>query len=144
MAKSKKKSEAQKIPKFRGQKRVYYERLMELQQQLVAEVQTLSVYSLTTNKQAGEELADIGSDNFIREMELGLMSEEGQRVQMIQEAVARLIDGKYGVCQDCDEKIGESRLEAIPYARLCVECKSRREDQDAANPALAGADDVVE
>lgn len=116
--------------KFRGKKRLYYERLMELRAQMMEELETLSGYSLTQTKQAGEELADIGSENFIREMELGLMTEEGRRVQLIEEALRRLNDGTYGVCTDCKQKIQEGRLEAMPYARLCVQCKAKREEAE--------------
>ena len=114
-------------PNFRGKKRKYYEMLVTLRDQLVDEVRTLSAQSLTSNKQAGEELADIGSDSFLREMGLGVMSDEGHRIQLIREAIERLNGRGFGVCLDCSEHIQEARLEAIPYAKLCVQCKTRRE-----------------
>ena len=101
--------------------------LVTLRDQLVDEVRTLSDQSLTSNKQAGEELADIGSDSFLREMGLGVMSDEGHRIQLIREAIERLNGRGFGVCLDCSEHIQEARLEAIPYAKLCVQCKTRRE-----------------
>ena len=114
-------------PNFRGKKRKYYEMLVTLRDQLVDEVRTLSAQSLTSNKQAGEELADIGSDSFLREMGLGVMSDEGHRIQLIREAIERLHGRGFGVCLDCGQDIQEARLEAIPYAKLCVQCKTRRE-----------------
>jgi len=114
-------------PNFRGRKRKYYEMLATLRDQLVDEVRTISAQSLTSNKQAGEELADIGSDSFLREMGLGVMSDEGHRIQLIREAIERLHGKGFGVCLDCDKDIQEARLEAIPYAKLCVQCKTRRE-----------------
>lgn len=112
---------------YTGKKKKQYDALIELRDRLVDDVRTLSAHSLSSNKQAGEELADVGSDNFIREMGISLMSEEGRKVQLIQDALQRLNDGSYGVCMDCDKKIQEARLEAIPYAQLCVGCKSQRE-----------------
>ena len=126
-------------PNFRGKKRKYYEMLVTLRDQLVDEVRTLSAQSLTSNKQAGEELADIGiaqgttsgkfigSDSFLREMGRGVMSDEGHRIQLIREAIERLHGKGFGICLDCSEHIQEARLEAIPYAKLCVHCKTRRE-----------------
>lgn len=116
---------------FRGKKKVYYERLVQLRDELIDEVAELSGYSLTAEKQAGEESADVGSDNFLREMEIGLMSAEGAKVKAIQDAIKRLEEGGYGTCQECGEKIAEGRLEAIPYARHCIECKSKLESGDA-------------
>ena len=118
-------------PNFRGKKRIYYQSLIELRDHYVDQIRALSAHSLSSSKQAGEELADIGSDNFIREMELGLMTEEGRTIQAIQEAIERLKSGSYGICMDCNEKIQEGRLEAIPYAKLCVKCKAQREKERA-------------
>ena len=107
-------------PKLDAKSKVHYERLMALREQMVEELESLSGYSLTTNKQAGEELADIGSDNFIREMELGLLSEEVQKLKSVDQAIQRLFSGTYGLCQECNKAIQDGRLEAIPYATLCV------------------------
>ena len=41
--------------------------------------------------------------------------------------IGRITEGPYGVCQSCGTSIAEERLEAIPYARLCIECKRREE-----------------
>jgi DnaK suppressor protein len=119
-------------PVFRGKKKEQYERLVELREQLVDELRTLSDHSLTYNKQAGEELADIGSDQFLREMELGLVTEEGRKVRLIDEAIERLKGGTYGLCSECGKEISEARLEALPYAKLCIKCKSRRESAERA------------
>ncbi len=114
-------------PVYTGKKKKYYEILIELRDQMIDEMRILSGYSLSTNKQAGEELADIGSDNFIREMELSLLTEEGRKLQAILEAIERLKSGSFGTCIECGKKILEGRLEAIPYAKLCISCKSKAE-----------------
>ena len=119
------------LPVYKGRKKVYYERLVELYEALAEEIRTLSDSSLTFERQAGEELADIGSESFLREMELGLMGEEGKKIILVQEALKRLARGKYGVCLDCSAKINDGRLEALPYAKLCIDCKSKREQQEA-------------
>ena len=131
-------------PNFRGKKRKYYEALIELRDHFVDQIRTLSAHSLSSSKQAGEELADIGSDNFIREMELGLMSEEGRTIQAIQEAIGRLKNGTYGVCMDCNEQIQEGRLEALPYAKLCVKCKALRERESAGLAHSATSEPIVD
>lgn len=134
-AKKKAGSQQDKTPvqkKTKAQIKVYRQRLLELRYQLVDEVKVLSDNSLVSNKQAGEELADIGSDNFMRDMELSLMDEESKKILLIQDALERLDNGTYGICLDCDKEIREGRLEALPYAKLCVSCKSRREENEAA------------
>jgi DnaK suppressor protein len=46
---------------------------------------------------------------------------------MISEAIVRLDDGKYGRCMNCEELIGQKRLEAVPWAILCIKCKELEE-----------------
>lgn len=116
-------------PRFRGVKKEHYQRLVDLRDELIEQIQTISAHSLSLNKQAGEELADVGSDNFVREMGLTLMSEEGRKIQAIHDAIERLKDGTYGICEECDGEIQSGRLEAIPFAKLCVKCKAKKEKE---------------
>ena len=105
----------------------HYRALLDLRGQLAKQIKTLSSASLASAKQAGEELADVGSDDFMRETELTLMNEEGQRLASIQAALRRFENGTYGRCTDCEKAISQGRLLAKPYASLCIDCKSERE-----------------
>lgn len=55
----------------------------------------------------------------------------------IQDALARLAAGEYGICDECGEDIAEARLKAQPMATLCVHCQSGREDEARARAGLA-------
>ena len=101
--------------------------LLDLRQQLTNQVRALSSVSLKASKQAGEELADVGSDDFVRETELVLMGEEGRRLALVDAALKRLDGGGYGVCKDCGQNISPGRLDAKPYAFFCIDCKTTRE-----------------
>lgn len=105
----------------------HHQALIELRDHLSQQIRSLSSSSLISAKQAGEELADVGSDDFIRETELSLMTEEGQRLSLIEAALQRIDDGSFGHCVDCGEAIPEGRLQAKPYAVCCIGCKSARE-----------------
>lgn len=75
-------------------------------------------------------MADMGSDSSRHEMELQLMSEEGDILELIEDAIKRLIDNNgYGLCQDCGQPIPEARLAVRPYALYCTKCKSIREKE---------------
>ncbi len=79
-------------------------------------------------------MADIGSDNNRQELELQLLSEEGDILQLIDEAIERLEDGSYGECLDCGSQVGDARLMVKPYAMYCVKCKGTREANGGENP----------
>lgn len=142
--KQQKMKNGQVLPNFRGEKRKRYEDLIRLRDDLYEQIRSLSSASLVTHKEAGEDLADVGSDNFTRDMGLALMTEEGRKIALIQDAIERLIDRTYGQCIDCDGDISSGRLDAIPYAKLCIRCKTAREENDGHPPDSDGSDELTE
>jgi RNA polymerase-binding protein DksA len=74
-----------------------------------------------------KDLADIAADDIDRKTLEALGSQEIKRLQLIESAIARIENKKYGVCARCSKKIPRERLEAIPYALLCIDCKSSEE-----------------
>lgn len=118
---------SQVAEKVNEERELVRERLFDMRDQLIDQIRELSNSSLKTSRQAGEEMADIGSDDFMREMELHLVGEEEKTFRLIQDALERVQDGSYGVCIDCEGPISNGRLKAIPYSKLCVDCKSQRE-----------------
>jgi RNA polymerase-binding protein DksA len=72
-------------------------------------------------------MADIGSDNFEQEFTLSLMENDGGTLTQIESSLERIEEGTYGQCEECGVKIPKSRLNAIPYATLCVRCAEQQE-----------------
>lgn len=71
--------------------------------------------------------AESGTDNFDRETALHIASDESQRLVEINDALQRIEDSAYGVCEGCDSEIPKKRLEVFPSARYCIECQSKIE-----------------
>ena len=88
---------------------------------------SISDSHLDNQERALDKQEDVGGEHFIRETNLKLMSDDRRRLEMITDALFTLAHGKYGICQDCGERISEARLEARPYAVYCIKCKSARE-----------------
>lgn len=74
-----------------------------------------------------EEYAASGTSTFERERDLSLSENVKDLLQRVNEALARIEEGTYGICEMCGEKIPEERLEALPYANLCILCKQKEE-----------------
>jgi RNA polymerase-binding transcription factor DksA len=72
-------------------------------------------------------MAELGSGNFDQELTLSLLGSENDALDQIEAAIERIDDGSYGDCEECGAKIRKARLEAIPYAALCVKCASELE-----------------
>ena len=75
----------------------------------------------------GMHQADAGSDAYDRDFALSLLSQEQDALYEIEEALKRLQGGTYGVCEMSNKPIAHARLEALPFARLTVECQAQIE-----------------
>jgi len=73
-------------------------------------------------------MADQGTDAIEREKAFMISSKSRRLLYHVNEALRRLHKGKYGNCQQCGKAIQKRRLEAVPHARLCIECKEREEE----------------
>jgi DnaK suppressor protein len=72
-------------------------------------------------------MADAGSDNFEQEFTLDLMDSEKKMLVEINEALRRIEEGTFGICEGRGEPIPKARLNAIPWARYCVACAELKE-----------------
>jgi RNA polymerase-binding protein DksA len=74
-----------------------------------------------------KDLADIASDDIDRKMIEAIGAQDLKRLKLIDSALTRIKQGKYGLCVKCGKRIPQDRLEAIPYALMCIECKTMEE-----------------
>ncbi len=70
---------------------------------------------------------DIASDECGGKMLESMSREDVNKLRMIDAALSRIQSGRFGICMKCGQKIPEPRLRAIPYAVLCIGCKSQDE-----------------
>jgi DnaK suppressor protein len=81
--------------------------------------------SMENNTRQGD-MADQASGNNEVHIALRLKQTDAKILQAIEEALARIDKGTYGVCRDCGEPIAEARLNAIPWTRVCISCKEKQ------------------
>lgn len=77
----------------------------------------------------GMDTYDLASEEREREIHLILSDRDRDKLQAIEDALDRIEDGEYGVCEECEEEIAQARLQALPFTRLCVTCQEEREKQ---------------
>jgi RNA polymerase-binding protein DksA len=70
---------------------------------------------------------DTATVTFDRELDYTLEENSGQVLSEIDEALARIDEGTFGTCRRCGRPIAEERLEALPWARLCIDCRRLEE-----------------
>ena len=76
---------------------------------------------------ADQHMADTATETVDREIDYTLEESDGRLLTAIDEALARIEAGTYGVCVNCGAQIPPERLEAMPWATLCIECKRKEE-----------------
>lgn len=112
-------------------------RLLEEREQVLKEIGFFEKeYSDTTRDSSGDlsaysfHMADQGTDAMEREKAFLMASKEGRQLWQIDAALRRLYKQpeEFGQCVECGEEIGWDRLEALPYATMCIACKEREEN----------------
>ncbi|MBI85559.1 MAG: transcriptional regulator [Planctomycetaceae bacterium] len=112
--------------------KVYKERLLLLRARLRGDVSAMADAALSKSRSEASgdlssmpiHMADIGSDNYDQEFTLNMMQNEEDTLEMIEAALERIEEGIYGTCETCEYGIKKTRLNAIPYTPLCIDCAS--------------------
>ena len=90
---------------------------------------------------AGMDTYDLASEEREQEIHLILSGRDRDKLQAIEDALDRIEDGEYGICEECEEEIAQARLEALPFTRLCVGCQEEREKQARVHRRVDGLGD---
>ena len=114
----------EKLRKLLEEERETY---MRQARDLAAEAEALAADREPGDTQFDEESGEGDTLNVERERDLALSASAIQAVEDIDAALSRMDTGTYGYCERCGKKIAVARLEALPFAALCIECKSREE-----------------
>ena len=102
--------------------------LIALRRSIVGKTATLKTNALEqTIDRAGED--EDGTDSFMRLQNLGQVGEQNKTLQKIDEALHRIEDGSYGICEVCGQLIRKPRLQHLPFAHTCMECQSEMESK---------------
>jgi RNA polymerase-binding transcription factor DksA len=108
---------AKELEQFKGA-------LLRLRERLTGQISSLSDDSL---RYVDDSSSEDRTDDFDREFALNLVSSEHDALFDIDEALRRIEERTYGACGSCGEAIEKGRLQALPFARMCVRCQSDSE-----------------
>lgn len=89
-----------------------------------------TVSEMTDEKTNFPDPTDRASLESDRNFELRIRDRERKLIMKIREAMERLDDGEFGICESCEEEIGDARLRARPVTTLCIDCKTEQERQE--------------
>lgn len=106
---------------------VYFkENLVKRLEELYSEAER-TVSGMTGTKETFPDPTDRASLEADRNFMLRIRDRERKLIMKIREAIQRIEDGTFGICEECGDDIAIARLEARPVTTLCIECKRRQE-----------------
>lgn len=108
--------------------------ILEQKKEIMEEIATLreSIMDTSTGEYTGENssysihMADQGGEQMEREITFMFASREGKYLRYLEDALQRIENNEYGFCRDCGTLIEKERLEAVPIAQQCFDCKTKR------------------
>jgi len=111
-------------------------RLLQERAKFAGEIRTLAKEASKNPREASGDLssytvhmADMSADTYERELVSNLASSEQAVLYQIEDALKRIDEGTYGVCQQCQKPIALSRLRAVSYTSLCISCQRTKEQK---------------
>lgn len=101
--------------------------LKEIKQKLIEERDTilskLSTNDLSVDDSETPDPVDLAVRNYSKNVMLAVSENESKQLTLINEALERIDDDEYGLCQNCENEINPKRLNAVPWARYCLDCQ---------------------
>ena len=101
--------------------------LKEIKQKLIEERETilskLSSNDLSVDDSETPDPVDLAVRNYSKNVMLAVSENESKQLTLINDALERIEDDEYGLCQNCENDINPKRLNAVPWARYCLDCQ---------------------
>ena len=113
----------------------YKKNLLRLKDNFVRDINNMAKDRSSHDNESGDvsghvlHMADVATDMYDREFNLGLASTEREVLQKIDQALKRIDDESFGLCTECEKAIPMMRLNAIPYVETCLKCQEKIETQ---------------
>ena len=112
------------------------EMLQEMKRSLMKEMQGRVKGETEGSKDEGRDTYDLASDERDREINFILNDREREKLHAIDEALQRISDKTYGLCESCEGEIQLGRLKVLPFTRLCVRCQEENEKESKRQKTL--------
>lgn len=111
-----------------------YRKMLEAKQRgLIDSYMKNKTYGKEANSDQGtQDLADRASTAYTKEFLYSLSNSERTILHMVQQALERIKQNVFGICQECEEKVQKKRLDAVPWAAFCINCQEQAEKQKGA------------
>lgn len=103
------------------------EKLLTMRRELIQKLNERYNDAMSVGEDGTQDSADEAYNLYNKNLLLGRVETDALKLRLIEQALQRIDNGTYGVCIECEEDIEEKRLEYVPFARYCTDCKTELE-----------------
>lgn len=107
----------------------YLSKLKEIRETLLGDVEKTFKTSQAESTEPVADLTDDATRAYTNQLMTNLGEQGWEKLKQVDEALEKIGNGTYGICSTCDEPIPEARLDVVPFAKFCVACMSKIENQ---------------
>ncbi len=107
--------------------RVFRERLEEKKQEILETFTKNKNYGKEADGESSQDIADKAANSYTKEFLFSLSSSERRLLQLVDDALSRIQERRYGVCASCEDPMNLKRLQAVPWATFCISCQEKQE-----------------
>jgi DnaK suppressor protein len=105
----------------------FREKLLLKKQEILETFTKNKSYGMEADGEPSQDIADKAANSYTKEFLFSLSNSERQLLQQVDDALARIADRRYGVCASCEDSMNLKRLQAVPWATLCISCQEKQE-----------------
>ena len=106
----------------------FRKKLLTKKEELYRMVSKTEQYGREADEESSQDVADKAASSYTKEFLFSHSSIERSIMQLVDEALARVECGSFGVCIACESAIQARRLEAVPWTRYCISCQEKQEE----------------
>ncbi|HBA52928.1 TraR/DksA family transcriptional regulator [Syntrophorhabdus aromaticivorans] len=113
----------------KGKSEFFKKRLLTIRGEILNKAKKLKEDSYTLGTDGIQDMADAASNSYNVDILMSISNNDLSLLKEIDNSLDKIKNGTYGICEECEEKISEKRLEANPVARYCITCKRVMEEK---------------
>jgi DnaK suppressor protein len=107
----------------------YQKKLLKMREDILNKAKKLKEDSYSLGTDGIQDMADAASNTYTADILMSISDNDLRLLKDIDNTLDKMEKGTYGICEECEEKINEKRLEANPVARYCITCKRQMEEK---------------
>jgi DnaK suppressor protein len=111
----------------RKKMKVFQEKLLTKKQEILETFTKNKSYGMEADGEPSQDIADKAANSYTKEFLFSLSNSERLLLQQVDDALSRIESRRYGVCASCEDTLNLKRLQAVPWATLCITCQEKQE-----------------